>query len=109
MIDWTHCIKKLVDVHYTNAKNILLVYDNLNTHKSASLYIAFTSDEAKRILKKLVFHYTPKHGSWLNMAELVLSIYSRKCMAKKIADKETLKTETNACLENRNKKNIKVN
>jgi len=109
MIDWAHCIKELVDVHYPNAKNILLVCDNLNTHKGASLYKTFPPDEAKRILKKLVFHYTPKHGSWLNIAELMLSIYTRQCMDRRIADKETLETETNAWLENRNKNNIKVN
>ncbi len=108
MIDWAHCIRELVDVSYPNAKKILLVCDNLNTHKGASLYKAFPPDEAKRILKKLEFHYTPKHGSWLNMAELMLSIYTRQCLDRRIKDKETLETETNAWLENRKIKNIKV-
>lgn len=108
MIDWAHCIKELVDVKYPLAKKILLVCDNLNTHKGASLYKAFPPDEAKRILNKLEFHYTPKHGSWLNMAELMLSIYSRQCLDRRIKDKNTLKNETNAWLKDRNNKHITV-
>ena len=108
MIDWAHCIKELVDVHYPNATKIRLVCDNLNTHKGASLYKTFLPEEAKRILSKLEFHYSPKHGSWLNMAELMLSIYSRQCLDRRIKDKMTLKNETNAWQKDRNRKNIKV-
>ena len=73
-IDWAHCIKDLVDVHYPDAEQIVLVLDNLNTHTPASLYEAFPPAEAKRLADKLEIHYTPKHGSWLNMAEIELSV-----------------------------------
>lgn len=107
-IDWAHFTKKLVDVHYPNASKIILIMDNLNTHVGASLYEAFAPDEAKRILNKLEIHYTPKHGSWLNMAELELSHLSRQCLDRRISDKETLKKEVAAWVENRNKKSVKV-
>jgi hypothetical protein len=106
--DWAHAIKELVDVHYPNAKKILLVCDNLNTHSGASLYKTFLPNEAKRILNKLEFHYTPKHGSWLNIAELMLSIYSRQCLRRRIPDKPTLRKETTAWYIDRNRKNKKV-
>ena len=74
-IDWAHCIKDLVDVHYPDAEQIVLVQDNLNTHTPASLYEAFPPAEAKRLADKLELHYTPKHGSWLNMAEIELGCW----------------------------------
>ena len=101
-IDWAHQIRNLVDVHYPKAKRITLVMDNLNTHTGASLYKAFEPKEARRILEKLEIHYTPKHGSWLNMAEIELSILSRQCMDRRIPDQETLKTEILAWQEKRN-------
>ena len=101
-IDWAHQIRNLVDVHYPQAKRITLVMDNLNTHTGASLYKAFEPKEARRILEKLEIHYTPKHGSWLNMAEIELSILSRQCMDRRIPDQETLKTEILAWQEKRN-------
>jgi DDE superfamily endonuclease len=69
-LDWAHCVKELVDVHYPEAEKIVLVLDNLNTHTPAALYEAFVPAEARRIARKLEIHYTPKHGSWLNMAEI---------------------------------------
>ena len=96
VIDWSHQIRNLVDVHYPRAKRIILVMDNLNTHTGASLYKAFEPKEARRILEKLEIHYTPKHGSWLNMVEIELRILSRQCMDRRIPDQEMLKTEISA-------------
>ena len=79
-IDWAQCIKELVDVHYPDAEQIVLVQDNLNTHTPASLYEAFPPTEAKRLADKLELHYTPKHGSWLNQAEIEISLFSRQCL-----------------------------
>lgn len=108
-IDWARYIKKLVDEIYPEAKKIVLVMDNLNTHKGASLYETFEPVEARRILDKLEIHYTPKHGSWLNMAELELSHLSRQCLARRISDQTTLKKEVTAWYKERNKKEVKVN
>jgi len=101
-LDWAYQIRDLVDVRYPHAERITLVMDNLNTHTGASLYKAFEPKEARRILDKLEFHYTPKHGSWLNMAEIELSILSRQCMDRRIPDQETLKKEISAWQEKRN-------
>ncbi|MGZ6523260.1 MAG: IS630 family transposase [Bacteroidia bacterium] len=92
-IDWANYIKELVDEEYPEAEKIILVQDNLNTHTGASLYEAFEPAEAKRLLEKLEFHYTPKHGSWLNMAEIELSHLSRQCLDRRIPDHETLQKE----------------
>lgn len=108
-IDWAHYIKELVDNEYANTKKVVLVMDNLNTHKGASLYEAFEPSEAKRILDRLEIHYTPKHGSWLNMAELELSHLSRQCLNRRIGDQDTLKKEISSWTANRNKKKVKVN
>lgn len=101
-VDWAHYIKELVDGEYSQAERVILVQDNLNTHTGASLYEAFEPHEAKRILEKLEFHYTPKHGSWLNMAEIELSHLSRQCLDRRIPDQETLDKEVNAWLKQRN-------
>ena len=95
-IDWAHLMRELVDVHYPQAETIILVTDNLNTHDKASLYEAFTPEEAKRIADKLEIHYTPKHGSWLDMAELQLSVLSRQCLDRRIPDRATLEREVAA-------------
>lgn len=87
--DWAHFIKELVDEDYPQAQKIILVMDNLNTHGGASLYEAFEPEEAKRILDRLDIHYTPKHGSWLNIAEIELSHLSRQCLDRRIPNKET--------------------
>lgn len=89
-IDWAHCIKDLVDVCYPDAEQVVLVQDNLNTHTPASLYEAFEPAEAKRLADRLELHYTPKHGSWLNMAEIELSVLSEQCLDRRLADRATL-------------------
>lgn len=101
-VDWAHQIRYLVDDMFPHAKRISLVMDNLNTHTGASLYKAFAPAEARRILDKLKIHYTPKHGSWLNMAEIELSILSRQCLDRRIPDQDTLKKEVAAWQEKRN-------
>ncbi len=101
-IDFAHCVKEVVDVHYPHAERIMLVMDQLNTHSPASLYAAFPPDEAKRLTDKLEIHQTPKHGSWLNMAELELSVLQRQCLGRRIADRSTLEQEVNAWTERRN-------
>ena len=106
--DWAHQIKQLVDVDYPEAKKITLVMDNLNTHVGASLYKTFNPKEARRILDKLDFHYTPKHGSWLNMAEIEFSILGRECLDRRIPDKTALINEVNAWTEERNSKESKI-
>jgi hypothetical protein len=102
-IDWAYQIRELVDVHYKEAEKITLVMDNLNTHVGASLYKTFEPLEARRIFEKLDIQYTPKHGSWLNMAEIELSILSRQCLSRRIPDQETLKNEINEWVKCRNK------
>lgn len=94
--DWAIQIKQLVDVYYPEAEVIRLVMDNLNTHTPASLYKVFEPAEARRIASKLEIHYTPKHGSWLNMAEIELSILSRQCLDRRIPDQETLSAEVSS-------------
>src|SRR5437867_2933038 len=89
-IDWAHCIKDLVEVCYPDAEVIVLVQDNLNTHTPASLYEAFPPAEAKRLADKLELHYTPKHGSWLNMAEIELGVLATQCLDRRLPDRETL-------------------
>ena len=107
-IDFAHICRDIVDVHFPEAEKILLVCDNLNTHKPASLYKAFEPDEAKRIDEKLVFHYTPKHGSWLNMAEIEFSVLSRQCLSRWIPDQQTLKREVQAWQDRRNQQRATV-
>ena len=108
-LDWAHCMREVVDVHFPEAERITVVMDNLNTHTPASLYAAFEPEEAKRIWDKLEFHHTPKHGSWLNMAEIELSILSRQCLDRRIADQETLRVEVAAWEAERNGSGATVN
>lgn len=105
-VDWANFIKTLVDVEYANADKIVLVMDNLNTHAGSSLYEAFEPAEAKRILNKLEIHYSPKHGSWLNMAEIELSHLSRQCLDRRIPDQNTMKKEVGAWAKKRNDEEI---
>lgn len=107
--DWAWQIKELLDVHYPDAKKVHLVMDNLNTHNGASLYEAFTPREARRLLERLEFHYTPKHGSWLNVAEIEFSILSRQCLRGRIPDSSTLIYEIDAWESDRNNRATKVN
>jgi hypothetical protein len=102
MLDWAEAVRELVDVHYPAADQIVLVLDNLNTHGIGSLYEAFPPDEARRIAKKLEIHHTPKHGSWLNMAESELSILARQCLNQRLPDREQLRREVTAWQAERN-------
>lgn len=101
-VDWAHQIRGLIDERYPEAERIVLVMDNLNTHSPASLYEAFPAAEAKRLASKLEIHYTPRHGSWLNMAEIELSVLSRQCLDRRVPDFETLEAEVEAWQERRN-------
>jgi hypothetical protein len=100
--DFAQQMKWLADERYPDADVIRVVLDNLNTHRPASLYEAFTPAEARRILRRLEFHYTPKHGSWLNMAEIEISVFGRQCWARRMGDKATLVRETQALEDERN-------
>jgi len=108
-VDYAHQLKYLADKRYASAKKIRLTQDNLNTHVKSSLYKAFPPAEARRILDKFEFHYTPKHGSWLNIAEIELSVLSRQCLDRRIPDKETLKSEVTAWENRRNALACKCN
>lgn len=101
-VDYAHLLKRLVDLDYVQAEKLIVIQDNLNTHSPASLYKAFEPQEAQRILSRLEFCHTPKHGSWLNMAEIELSILSRQCLDQRIPDLGTLKSEVDAWQDNRN-------
>ena len=101
-LDWARVIKDLVDVHYPHAERIVLVLDNLNTHTPAALYEAFPPAEARRIVERMEIHYTSKHGSWLNIAEIELSTMSGQCLNRRIPDRETLEREVAAWEAERN-------
>ena len=107
-LDFAVQMKQLVDVQYPEAKKVRVVLDNLNTHKPASLYEAFPPAEARRILRRLEFHYTPKHGSWLDMAEIELSILGRQCLARRVAERDVLIKETNAWQRARNRQRTTI-
>jgi hypothetical protein len=100
--DWAEEIRELVDVDYPAAEKIVLVMDNLNTHTPGALYEAFAPGEARRILDRLEIHHTPKHGSWLNIAEIELSVLTRQCLDRRMPDLTTLKTEATAWGRDRN-------
>lgn len=100
--DWGECIRDLVDVHYPEAEKIVLVEDNLNTHSVGSLYEAFPPEEARRLAEKLEIHHTPKHGSWLNMAEIEIGILSRQCLSRHIPEKAKMASEALAWERQRN-------
>lgn len=107
--DWAAQIKELLDVKYPQAEKIVLVLDNLNTHTGASLYEVFEPVEARRLLDRLEIHHTPKHGSWLNIAEIELSILTRQCLQRRIPDKRSLAREVSAWEQQRNGIQAKVN
>ncbi len=102
MVDFAHQMQWLADEAYPEAEKIRVVLDNLNTHKPASLYETFEPKEARRIRQRLEFHYTPKHGSWLNMAEIEFSVFSKQCLARRIAEEDTLKQEVATLESERN-------
>jgi len=107
--DFAHCLKDLVDVHFPEAERIRVLLDNLNTHTPASLYETFEAAEARRILRKLEFHYTPNHASWLNMVEIEISVLMGQCLDRRIPDVETLQSEIAAWQAERNAQQAKVN
>jgi len=101
-LGFAYCVKDLVDVHYPDADRIVLVMDQLNTHSPAALYAAFPPAEAKRLADKLEIHYTPKHGSWLNMAEIELSALQRQCLDRRRGDRAMMEREVAAWVQARN-------
>jgi hypothetical protein len=102
-VDYAQVLKELSDTHYPNASQIVLVQDNLSTHKPASLYEAFPAGEARRLVERFEWHYTPKHGSWLDMAESELAVLTTQCLNRRIPDKQTLEKEVAAWERHRNK------
>jgi hypothetical protein len=106
---WAQFIKEISDKYYPKAEKIRLVMDNLNTHKPSALYETFTPEEAKRIWDRFEFIYTPKHGSWLNMAEIELNVLMGQCLKRRIDNVTTIREETEAWQENRNNKKAKIN
>ncbi len=100
--DWAQVVRELAEVHYPDAERIVLVLDNLNTHVPAALYDAFPPEEARRLLDRLELHYTPKHASWLNMAEVELSVLAGQCLDRRIPDEDTLTREVSGWAATRN-------
>jgi len=107
-VDYAEVLKELSDTHFPEAQKIILVQDNLNTHRPASLYEAFPAAEARRLVERFEWHYTPKHGSWLDMAESELSVLSGQCLDRRIPDKQTLSEEVAAWERSRNKNHTKA-
>ncbi len=108
-MDWAKHIRELVEVHYPNAQKIKLVVDNLNIHTGAALYELLEPAHARKILEKIEFHYTPKHGSWLNMAEIELSHLFRQCLNRRLENMDEVESEVKAWVEHRNKNAYVVN
>lgn len=107
--DWAGFVRDLLDGCYREAERVVLVMDQLNTHSLASLYEAFAPEEAKRLAERIELHHTPKHGSWLNMAEIELSALGRQCLARRIANHSTLRRQVAQWEEQRNAMQAKVN
>ena len=107
--DYALCLRKIADEMYPDAEIIVLVQDNLNTHSPASLYEAFEPSEARRLTKRFEVHYTPKHGSWLDMAEIELGVLGRQCLARRIDNVDDLRGEVRAWTTDRNAAGTKVN
>lgn len=108
-IDWAHFIREMLEERYPEAEKVVLVMDNLNTHSPASLYQAFPPQEARRLAERLEIHYTPKHGSWLNIAEIELSVLKRQCLSRRIENIELMRSEVSAWNAERNNRQSKVN
>ena len=108
-VDWAEEIKYLVDEMYPSVERIILVMDNLNTHKPASLYKKYSPEEARRIIKKLEIHYTPKHGSWLDIAEIELNVMTRQCLSRRIDNIDVLRAELSTWEKERNRNQATVN
>ena len=108
-VDYAHVLKDLADIHFPHATTIVLVQDDLSTHTKASLYEAFPAAEARRLVERFAWHYTPKHGSWLNLAESELGVLSSQCLDRRIPDKHILIEEIATWQEDRNAHNAKAN
>jgi hypothetical protein len=108
-VDWAHFVKELIDVHYPQAEKIVLVMDNLNTHTPSSFYEAFAPEEAWRLTQKLEIHYTPAHGSWLNMAEIELSVLARQCLAERMKSIEVVQQQVQAWQQQRDQAQATIN
>jgi hypothetical protein len=107
-VDYAQVLKDLSDVHFPDAAKIVLVQDNLSTHKPAALYEAFPPEEARRLVERFEWHYTPKHGSWLDMAESELAVLATQCLDRRIPDKQTLINEVDVWEECRNRRHAKA-
>jgi transposase len=107
-LGWAEAMRELSDEIHPKAEKIVVVLDNLNTHTAAAFYLAFEPGEARRLVNRFEFHFTPKHGSWLNMAEIELSVLSRQCLNRRIPDEQTLRQEVLAWVNDRNSKVVKV-
>lgn len=107
-LDWAAAMRVLSDEIHPEAEKIIVVLDNLNTHTPAAFYLAFEPEEARRLVERFEFHFTPMHGSWLNMAEIELSVLARQCLRRRIPDQETLAHDVQAWVDERNAKVVKV-
>src|SRR5919201_1690146 len=107
-VDFAECLRDLVDVHYPKAERVRVVLDNLSTHHAKNVYEAFPADEARRILRRLEFHYTPKHASWLNMVEIEIGVLKRQCLDRRIEDRAQLEAEIAAWEGERNASRARV-
>ena len=107
-VEWAEVMRIVSDELYPDTEKIVVVLDNLNTHVGAAFYLAFEPQEARRLVERFELHYTPKHGSWLNMAEIELSALTRQCLDRRIPDKDTLMSEVKAWQDQRNSEVIKV-
>ncbi len=108
-VDFAECMKELVELHFPEAQKIRVVLDQLNTHKPGSLYDAFAPQEARELLEKLEFHHTPKHGSWLNMAEIELSVLHRQCLNRRLENQNKVQQESKIWAQTRTQKKLTVN
>lgn len=107
--DWAEAMKELSDEDYPDAEKIVVVMDNLNTHSPISFYETFPPEEARRLIERFEFHYTPKHGSWLNMAEIEFSVLARQCLNRRVPNTECLKSEVHVWAKYRNEKSASIN
>jgi hypothetical protein len=107
--DWAEFLQEMIDIHYKEAEKIILVMDNLNTHVLSSFYEAFDAPTARRLVEKVEIHYTPKHGSWLNMAEIELSILARQCLADRMPSREFVAKQVYAWQTERNQAQVTIN
>src|SRR4051812_29745849 len=108
-IDFAHCMRDLIDIHYPDADRVRVVLDNLSSHSPGALYDAFPAQDAHRILRRLEFHHTPKHASWLNMVEIEIGVLRPQCINRRIADRDTLEHEVAAWEQQRNQNGAKIN